>query len=129
MKKLKSADTAQTGYFVLRNHRCSPVKTEECVKGILVSPEYYLDIDSLLKTPVSKQEAVRYGKQLKMTLPTKKQMRLLEQHLETINNRLLSIGRGDCLLLGAILQQFWTRFEKATFSPEERRGVLFLAPI
>lgn len=126
MKELKSENCAQIGHFVLRNHQCSAVKTEECVKGILVSSEYYLDIDSLLKTPISKQEALRYGRSLNMLLPTKKQMRLIEEHLETINNRLLSIGRGDCMLLGAIVSQFWTRFENR---PDERRKVLFLAPI
>ncbi|MBR6356239.1 MAG: hypothetical protein IKR92_05240 [Alphaproteobacteria bacterium] len=126
MEKLKSATCAQIGNFVLRNHQCSAVKTEECIKGILVSPEYYLDIDSLLKTPISKKEALLYGRSLNMLLPTKKQMHLIEEHLETINNRLLSIGRGDCMLLGAIVNQFWTRFENR---PDERRKVLFLAPI
>ena len=90
--------------------------------------EKYLSmcIDSLLKTPVSKKEALLYGRSLNMSLPTKKQMRLIEEHLETINNRLLSIGRGDCMLLGAIVSLFWTRFENR---PDERRKVLFLAPI
>ena len=129
MKKLKSENFVQIGHFVLRNHHCSPVKTEEGVKGILVSSEYYLDIDSLLKTPISKQEAVLYGRKLNMVLPTKKQLRLLEEHLETINNSLLNIGRGDCMLFGALGQQFWTRCEKAKTAPAERRSVLFLAPI
>ena len=129
MENLKSANAAQVGHFLLRNHQCTAVNTEECVKGILVSPEYYLDIDSLLKTPVSKKEALLYGHRLNMVLPTKKQMRLIEANLETINNSLLRIGRGDCLLLGAILTQFWTRFERVETSPQERRGVLFLAPV
>lgn len=129
MKNQKSTNCASIGHFVLRNNRCSPIKTATCVKGILISPEYYLDIDSLLKTPISREEAVLYGRSLKMSLPTKKQMRLLEQHLDTINNSLLSIGRGDCLLLGALLHRFWTRFEKTSLQPEERRGVLFLVPL
>lgn len=129
MENLQSACCAQIGDFVLRNNQCSSAQNEACIKGILISAEYYLDIDSLLKTPISKKEALLYGQRMKMSLPTKKQMRLLEQHLETINSSLLRIGRGDCLLLGTILSQFWTRFEKATPAFDERRGVLFLVPI
>lgn len=127
MKKANSLKCAQTGHFVLRNNKCSPEMSNQ-VKGVLVDESCYLDIDSIVKTPVSKQEALLYGHRLNLLLPTKKQMRLLEKHLSTINNSLLSIGRGDCLLLGSMLKEFWTRCEKSTGS-DERRNVLFLAPL
>lgn len=119
----------QIGDLVLRNNQCSPTPAQIPTKGILVDDAYYLDIDSILKTPISKKEAVFYGKQMKMLLPTKKQMQKLEQNLETINNSLLSIGRGDCMLFGTLRKEFWTRCDKPADITTERRGVLFLVPI
>lgn len=119
----------QIGDLVLRNNQCSAAPAQIPTKGILVDKAHYLDIDSMLKTPISKKEAVVYGKQMKMLLPTKKQMQELEQNLETINNSLLSIGRGDCMLLGTLREMFWTRCAKPTDTATERRGVLFLVPI
>ena len=129
MKRQNIKTSSQVGDFVLRNNQCSSVQTQVLAKGILVDDAHYLDIDSLLKTPVSKEEALFYGRRLNMPLPTKKQMRVLEQNLETINNRLLSIGRGDCMLFGTIQKNFWTRCEKRLATQNERRGVLFLVPI
>lgn len=128
MKKIK-ARSLQIGDVVLRNNQCSPVQTQVRAKGILVDEAHYLDIDSMLKTPVSKKEALLYGRQMKMTLPTKTQMRQLEQNLEVINNSLLSIGRGDCMLFGTMLKTFWTRCDRTIQTQNERRGVLFLVPI
>lgn len=129
MKKSVQIRRQQIGDLVLRNNQCSPTPAQIPTKGILVDDAYYLDIDSLIKTPVSKSEAMSYGKQLKMLLPTQKQMRKLEQNLETINNSLLSIGRGDCMLFGTLRKAFWTRCDKPVDAATERRGVLFLVPI
>jgi len=129
MKKNIQIRQLQIGDLVLRNNQCSPTPALVPTKGILVDEAYYLDIDSILKTPVSKKEAVFYGKQLNMLLPTKRQMRKLEQNLETINNSLLSIGRGDCMLFGTLRKAFWTRCDKPVNTATERRGVLFLVPI
>ena len=128
MSKPKGKKTCCAGHFVLRNNQCSAVQTAVKTKGILISEEYYLDIDSLLKTPVTKAEALSYGKRLKLRLPTKKQILLLENQAEKVNNSLLSIGRGDCLLLGNILNNFWTLCDNVS-SSSERRGVLFLVPV
>ena len=117
------------GDLVFRNNQFSAMQPNLRAKGIFVNEEYYLDIDSILKTPVSKKEAQVYGRQMNMMLPTKKQMRLIEQNLEIINNSLLSIGRGDCLLLGAVVKDFWTRYAKTADSGIERRSVLFLVQI
>ncbi|MBR1825126.1 MAG: hypothetical protein IJ770_00880 [Alphaproteobacteria bacterium] len=129
MKNQTKRKVMQIGDFMLRNNQCSSVQTDVRAKGIFVNEKYYLDIDSMLKTPVSKKEALTYGRKLKMALPTKTQMRWIEQNLDVINKSLLSIGRGDCLLFGAILKEFWTRYEKTTGSAGERRSVLFLVPI
>ena len=129
MKKKDVCSLETTGFFVLQNNQCSPFPDRMKVKGIMVEKNLYLDIDSILKTPVSKQEALLYGRGMNLMLPTKKQMRLIEKNLEKINNSLLSIGRGDCLLLGAIIKDFWTRCEKSNNLPSERRFVLFLVPI
>ena len=127
-QKQKSKHPPCTGHFVLRNNQSSPVQTAVKIKGILVSEEYYLDIDSLLKTPVSKTEALNYGRRLNLRLPTKKQIQWLESQAQIVNNRLLSIGRGDCLLLGNILNEFWTLCDSVDANPQ-RRGVLFLVPL
>ena len=129
MKNKTNGAVMQTGDLMLRNNQCSSVQTEVRAKGIFVDKSCYLDIDSMLKTPISKKEALQYGQKLKMMLPTKKQMRLIEQNAEIINNSLIKIGRGDCLLLGQILQDFWTRYEKAKSLSNERRCVLFLVSI
>ncbi|MBQ9271465.1 MAG: hypothetical protein IJ218_04285 [Alphaproteobacteria bacterium] len=129
MAKQNKFARMRIGDFMLRNNQCSSEQTKVRAKGVLVDESHYLDIDSILKTPVSKQEALLYGQQLKMKLPTKKQMQQIEKNLEIINNSLLRIGRGDCMLLGEILQQFWTRYEKTTDSVGKRRCVLFLVPI
>ncbi len=79
------------GDLVFRDNQFSAMQPNLRAKGIFVNEEYYLDIDSILKTPVSKKEAQVYGRQMNMMLPTKKQMRLIEQNLEIINNSLLRI--------------------------------------
>lgn len=127
MKKANFAKNVRTGYFILRNNQPSSVITNNHIKGILIDESCYLDVDSILKTPISKKEALLYGHKLNLSLPTKKQIRLLEKHLTTINNSLLSIGRGDCLLLGSLLKEFWTRCDST--QSNERRNVLFLVPL
>ena len=129
VKKQCVKNKGQIGDFILRNNQCSSAHNNVCAKGILVDAKHYLDLDSMLMTPVSKREAVFYGKRLKFELPTGKQMQMLEQNLEKINNSLLRIGRGDCMLLGSVRKAFWTRCEQAAMKRQERKSVLFLVPI
>lgn len=129
MKNKTKCARMQIGDLMLRNNQCSSVQTEVRAKGVFVDKSCYLDIDSMLKTPISKKEALLYGHKLNMVLPTKRQMRLIEQNAEAINNSLIKIGRGDCLLLGKILKEFWTRYEKPTNVPNDRRCVLFLVSV
>lgn len=132
MAKKVSRDSAclrAIGNFVLRDDRCSALCPRGQEKGIIISDKYYLHLDSLLKVPISKREAKNYGKQMKFPLPTKEQIRLLQNNLEKVNNSLLMVGRGDCLLLGNVSEDFWTCRASSPQVENERRCVVFILPI
>lgn len=127
MKEKKEEITVNTGYFVMRDNRYSPFGRSGQEIGIVLNSDYYMDIDSLLTTPVSHKEAKQYGKQLKLNLPNKKMLRLLADNQDTINNSLLSIGRGDCLILGNVNDNFWT--SRSNLPENNKRKVLFIRPV
>ena len=129
MMRIKSKKEPQPGpgHFVMRDSQCSGLS--RCGKeiGVTINNEYYIDIDSLLNTPVSHEEARLYGKQLKLKLPNKKMIRLLAENQDTVNSSLLAIGRTDCLILGDVTKDFWT--SKSTLPKTDRRKVLFIKPV
>lgn len=126
MSKIKKSK-ALPGYFVLPGKCLKAFSRSGQEIGILLNENYYLDIASLLKTPVSYEEARQYSKREKFNLPDKKLMKLLVDNLDVINNSLIIAGRGDCLLFGDITKSFWT--QRAVKKESERRGVLFINSI
>ena len=127
IKTKKREMTANTGHFVMRDNRCAAVSTAGQEIGVVLNNDYYMDIDSILTTPISHQEAKQYGKLLRLSLPSKKMLRLLADNQETVNNSLLSIGRGDCLILGNVADDFWT--SRSNLSEKDKRKVLFIRPV
>jgi hypothetical protein len=127
MKSQKTKTTLGPGHFVLRDSRCATLSRAGQEIGITLNSEYYVDIDSLLTTPVSHEEAKQYGKQLKLNLPHKKMLRLLAENQNVVNNSLLAIGRGDCLFLGDVTQGFWT--SRSNNPKSDRRKVLFIKQV
>ena len=125
MKSKKT--TLSPGHFVMRDEHCAALSRSGQEIGIALNSKYYVDIDSLLTTPVSHDEAKQYGKQLKLNLPNKKLMRLLAENQNIVNNSLLAIGRGDCLILGDVTKDFWT--SKSNLPKTDRRKVLFIKPV
>ncbi len=128
MVKLKEIKKAiSPGHFIMRDNSSMSLSRAGQEIGIALNKDYYMDIDSLLTTPISHQEAKLYGKQLKMNLPNKKMLRLLAKNQNIINNSLLSIGRGDCLILGDVCKVFWA---SRSDEPEtDRRRVIFIRPV
>ena len=126
-KKDKNEMTVSTGQFVMRDNHCAAVSTAGQEIGIVLNSDYYVDIVSILTTPVSHQEAKRYGKLLKLNLPSKKMLRLLADNQETVNNSLLSIGRGDCMILGNVNNDFWT--SRSCLPERDKRKVIFIRPV
>ena len=127
MKSQKTKTTLSPGHFVMRDKHCAALSRAGQEIGIALNSEYYMDIDSLLTTPVSHDEAKQYGKQLKLNLPNKKLMRLLAENQNVVNNSLLAIGRGDCLILGDVTQGFWT--SRSNNPKSDRRKVLFIKSV
>ena len=129
MMRIKSKKQAplNPGCFVMRDSHCPGLSRCGNEIGITINNEYYVDIDSLLNTPVSHEEAKQYGKQLKLKLPNKKMIRLLAENQDIINNSLLAIGRRDCLILGDVAKDFWT--SKSNLPKTDRRKVLFIKPV
>lgn len=127
MMRTKNKPAIKPGYFIMRNERCQAFSPAGQEIGIVLNNDYYVDIASILTTPVSHEEAKKYGKQLKLELPSKKLMRLLIDNQETVNNSLLAIGRGDCLLLGELNQKFWTKRTAGAVS--DKRNVIFIKPV
>lgn len=123
----KGKMTVSTGHFVMRNNSYAALSHSGQEIGIVLNDDYYMDIDSLLTTPVSHREAKQYSKQLKLNLPSKKMLRLLSDKRDVINNSLLSIGRGDCLILGNISDDFWT--SRSNLPDKDKRKVLFIRPV
>lgn len=115
------------GHFVMRDNHCE--SSSHCGQeiGIVLNKDYYVDIASILTTPVSHAEAIRYGKLLQVSLPNKKMMRLLADNVEIVNNSLLAIGRRDCLILGDVCKKFWTSHSDC--EKTDRRGVIFIRPV
>lgn len=126
-EKGKNKTAASAGHFVMRDNHCAASSKSGQEIGIVLNNDYYMDIDSILTTPVSHQEAKRYGKMLKLNLPNKKLLRLLADNQETVNNSLLSIGRGDCLILGNINNDFWT--SRSSLPEKDKRKVIFIRPV
>jgi len=118
----------QTGNLVLRNNNVSPAQNHIKAKGIIINEKFYIDIDSMLKTPISREEALNYKRKMKMFLPTCKQLDLIRQNVETINNSLHNMGYRDCLLFYDINKEFWTS-RHCCRDNNERRRVLLVAPI
>lgn len=116
------------GDIVLRNNELSSPKMPIKAKGIVLNQKFYVDLDSMIKTPISKDEALVYGRKMNILLPTERQMNVIKRNINIINESLLGIGRGDCLLFDDHIQdEFWTRRSEEAGS--ERRRVLFIAPI
>lgn len=126
-KKEEDKTAVSAGHFVMRDNKCAACSKSGQEIGIVLNNDYYMDIDSILTTPVSHREAKRYGKLLKLNLPNKKLLRLLADNQETVNNSLLSIGRGDCLILGNINNDFWT--SKSNLPEKDKRKVIFIRPV
>lgn len=118
----------QVGDLVLHDNKILAANKYVRAVGIVISEDFYIDIDSMLKTPISKQEALSYGHKMKMKLPTKRQLGLIQQNMETVNQSLHAIGHGDYMLLGNIYQAFWT-IRNESKDEKERRRVLFVAPL
>lgn len=118
----------QVGDIVLRNNGFSAPKMRIPAKGIVLNQNFYVDLDSMIKSPVSKKEALLYGRKMNILLPTKKQMQIISRNINVINESLLGIGRGDCLLFDNIHKDFWTRCGNQA-NNDERRRVLFVAPL
>ena len=128
MKSEKEKEMAEhIGHFVMRDNRHAAFSRAGQEIGIILSSDYYVDIVSLLSTPISHKEAKQYSKQLKLNLPSKKMLRLLADNQDIVNNSLLSIGRGDCLILGNVNDDFWT--SRSNLPETDRRKVLFIRPI
>ena len=127
MMKTKNKTVIHPGNFVMRDKSCQAFSRAGQEIGIVLNDDYYVDIASILTTPVSHEEAQKYGKQLKLHLPSKKLMHLLADNQETVNKSLLSIGRGDCLLLGDPTQQFWT--QRSNDCANAKRSVVFIIPV
>lgn len=116
------------GDIVLRNNKLSAPKVPIKAKGIVLNQKFYVDLDSMIKTPISKEEALIYSRKMNILLPTERQMNVIRRNINVINTSLLGIGRGDCLLFDDhIHDEFWTRCSEEVGS--ERRRVLFIAPI
>lgn len=118
----------QVGDIVLRDNQFSAPRMRIPAKGIVLDQDFYVDLDSMIKSPVSKKEALHYGRKMNILLPTKKQMQVICQNINIINESLLGIGRGDCLLFDDIHKDFWTRCGGRA-NDSERRRVLFVAPM
>jgi hypothetical protein len=117
------------GDIVLRNNKLSAPKVPIKAKGIILNQKFYVDLDSMIKTPISKEEALIYSRKMNILLPTERQMNVIRRNINIINESLLGIGRGDCLLFDDhIRNEFWTRCGNQT-ADGERRRVLFIAPI
>ncbi len=117
------------GDIVLRNNKLSAPKVPIKAKGIVLNQRFYVDLDSMIKTPISKKEALIYGQKMNILLPTERQMNVIRRNINIINESLLGIGRGDCLLFDDhIRNEFWTRCGSQEDNGERRR-VLFIAPI
>ena len=63
-----------------------------------------------------------------MTLPTKKQMLLLQQNADIVNISLMRIGLTDCFIGKNILQDFWGLREKPQ-SIQQRKRVAFIVAV
>ena len=125
---MKKQKVLEIGSFVMRNNETSTKKPLIGTKGIVVSKDFYVDLDSMVKTPVSREEALSYGKKLQMSLPTKRQLDLISKNVEAINQSLHAVGRGDYMLFQSMQQDFWAvRNDKK--DEKERRKVLFVVPM
>lgn len=125
---MKKQKVLEIGSFVMRNNQTSTEKPQIGTKGIVISKDFYVDLDSMVKTPVSREEALSYGKKLQMSLPTKRQLDLISKNVEAINQSLHAVGRGDYMLFQSMQQDFWAvRNDKK--DEKERRKVLFVVPL
>lgn len=125
---MKKQTLSEIGSFVMRNSKISTEKPLIGTKGIVISKDFYVDLDSMVKTPVSREEALSYGKKLQMKLPTKRQIDLICKNIEKINQSLHAVGRGDYMLFQNMQQDFWTANNDAR-DKMERRKVLFVVPL
>ena len=113
------------GFFLLKNNELSSSSQHGFEKGILLSKRFYLDLDSLLRYPVTLETALAFSEKLKHALPTLKQLEMLERHLEEVNMQLLACDRGDCLVTGNLSKEYWVRGMES----DERRRMLFILPV
>ncbi|MBO6281876.1 MAG: hypothetical protein J6N49_05035 [Alphaproteobacteria bacterium] len=124
-KKMPIDKNGMAGCFLLKNNELSSSSRNGLEKGILLNKRFYLDLDSLLRYPVTFETAMAFCEKLKHALPTGKQLDMLERHLETVNMQLLACDRGDCLVTGNLSREYWVRGEEA----EGRRRMLFILPV
>ncbi|MBR1903700.1 MAG: hypothetical protein IJ824_00780 [Alphaproteobacteria bacterium] len=113
----------------MRDNSCATTCRAGMEKGIVLNKDYYLDIHSLMKYPLSRHDAKLYSKQVNLPLPTKKQLQLLADNIEMVTESLLRAGLGDYLFIGNLVQECWTRRASEQNSETERRRVVFIVPV
>ncbi len=118
-------DNNVSGCFLLKNNELSTSSRNGLEKGILLNKRFYLDLESLLRYPVTLETALAFSEKLKHALPTCKQLEMLERHLEKVNMQLLACDRGDCLVTGNLSKEYWVRGMESG----ERRRMLFILPM
>ena len=124
-KKVPIDDNGVSGCFLLKNNELSHSSRNGFEKGILLNKRFYLDLDSLLRYPVTLETALAFSEKLKHALPTSKQLAMLERHIEKVNMQLLECDRGDCLVTGTLSKEYWVRGVES----DERRRMLFILPV
>ena len=126
---MKTNQQSCVGQFVLRDNSTVATCRNGLQKGIMLNDKYYLDTASLIKCPLSLQDAKQSSKQVKIPLPTKRQLQMLADNLEIVIEKLRFLGYGDYLFLGNLLQECWSRRSLKQNFTGERRRVFFIAPI
>ena len=115
------------GHFLLKDNKCTRSAFLGYEKGIILSDKFYLDLDSLIKYPVTLETAQAFSRKLNHQLPTAKQMTLLEKNLETINHQLLACGLGECMVMGNLQQEYWLK--NSVPNGKDKRRMLFIVPL
>ena len=124
--KQKTNNRFVPGYFLLKDNECTESAFCGYEKGIILNDKFYLDLDSLIKYPVTLDIAQAFSHKFNHRLPTAEQMTLLEKNLEKINSQLLACGLGECMVMGNLQQEYW--LQNSVANGNDKRRMLFIVP-
>ena len=113
------------GDYLLKDNSYSASTVWGQEKGIFLNAHQYLDLEYLPPYEMDISQALGCFRATGFSLPTRKELQLLQQHRAALNNSLTAVGRENALIPEIVEYHFWCAEDIATGVTGYRR-IIFI---